>query len=110
MNRIILYRKLDTDSAETAFQFRIDFFEILCRDVSGVRVQFCQDLWHSLLHEVGHVYGVYILIIYDSQQRIQLVGRTVDDTQTVAGEVLGIKCADKNTGHHADSYDDRRKT
>lgn len=51
MNRIILYRKLDTDSAETAFQFRIDFFEILCRDVSGVRVQFCQDLRHSLLHE-----------------------------------------------------------
>jgi hypothetical protein len=50
------------------------------------------------------------LIVYDSQQRIQLVGRTVDDTQTVAGEVLGIKCADKNTGHHADSYDDRRKT
>ena len=110
MNRIILYCKLDTDSTETAFQFRIDFFKILCRNVSRVWVQFCQNLRHSFFHEVGHVYSVYILIVYDSQQRIQLVGRTVDDTQTVAGEVLGIKRTDKNTGYHADSYDDRCKT
>ena len=38
------------------------------------------------------------------------LGRTVDDTQTVAGEVLGIKCTDKNPDYHADCYDDRCKT
>ena len=35
---------------------------------------------------------------------------TVDDTQTVAGKMLGIKCTDKNPDYHADCYDDRCKT
>ncbi len=34
MNGVVLYGKLDTDSAKATFQFRIDFFEILGRDIS----------------------------------------------------------------------------
>ena len=34
MNGVILYGKLDANSAEAAFQFRVDFFEILGWDIS----------------------------------------------------------------------------
>ena len=75
-----------------------------------MRIKFGQNLWHRFFYEIGHVNSVYILVIYNSQQRIQLVGRAVDDTQAVAGEMLGIKCADKNPENHADCYDDRCET
>ena len=30
---IFLYGKLDTDAAETSFQFGVHFFQLLCRDI-----------------------------------------------------------------------------
>ena len=61
---IFLYGKLDTDAAETAFQFGVHFFQLLCRDIGGVGVKFCQYLRHCFFYEVGHVDAVHILIVH----------------------------------------------
>ena len=63
MYGVVLDGELDTDTAEAAFQFRCHFFQILCRDVGGVGIQLCQNLWHCLLHEVGHVDSVHVLVV-----------------------------------------------
>ena len=109
MDSVVLDGELDTDTAETAFQFRCHFFQVLCRNVSRVGIQFCQNLWHCLFHKVGHVDGVHILVIDNAQQSIQLVRRAVDNAESVAGKVFGIKCTYQNSDYHTDSDDDRGK-
>jgi len=66
MNGVILYGKLDTNSAKATFQFRVDLFEILGWDISRMRIQFGQNLRHGFFHQIRHVYGVDILIVYNA--------------------------------------------
>ena len=39
---------------------------------------------HGFFHQFAHVYRIYILVVDDAQQRIQLVGGSVDDAQLVS--------------------------
>ena len=110
MYGIFLYRKLDTDTAETAFQLGIDFFQLLCGNISGVGVKLRQYLRHGFFYQVGHVDTVYILVVHHSQQGVQLVGRAVDNTQTVSCEVFGIKRSDKDTRYYTDCNNKRCET
>ena len=69
-------------------------------------VELSQYLWHGFLHQVIDVDRIHILIINDMQQVVQLVAAGIDDAQTVAREVVGIKSAYQDTYHHAYSHDD----
>lgn len=53
--------------AEAAFQFRIDCFQFLCGNISGVWVKFCQYLRHCFFYQIGHVDAVHILVVYHPQ-------------------------------------------
>ena len=62
-----------------------------------MRVEFGEYGRHGLLHEGVDIDGIYILVIDDVEQVVQLVGARVDDTQAVASEVVGIERADEDT-------------
>lgn len=79
MNGVILYGELDSDSAEAALQVGCYSFQVLSRDIGRVGVEFRKDLRHGFFHQVCNLDRVYILIVNDAQQGIQLVGRCVDD-------------------------------
>ena len=53
-------------------------------------VEFRQYLRHGLLYQIGHVDGIHILVINNTQQGIQLVGRAIDDSQFITGKMPGI--------------------
>ena len=63
MDGVVLYRELNADTTETAFQFGINLFQVLRWDIGRVRIEFCQNLGHCFLYEICHVYRIYILII-----------------------------------------------
>ena len=74
MNGIVLNGKLDTDTAETTFQIGVYSFQVLGRNIRRMRVEFRKNLRHGFFHQFAHVYRIYILVVDDAQQRIQLVG------------------------------------
>ena len=109
MYRVFLNGELDTYTAEAAFKFGVYLFQLLCGDVGGVGVEFRQYLWHGLLYQIGHVDGIHILVINNTQQGIQLVGRAIDDSQFITGKMPGIKRSDKDSRDYADCDDERHK-
>ena len=107
--RVFLNGELDAYTAEAAFKFGINLLQFLCGDVGGVGVEFRQYLRHGLLYQIGHVDGIHILVINNTQQGIQLVGRAIDDSQFITGKMPGIKRSDKDSRDYADCDDERHK-
>ena len=66
----------------------------LCTDVSAVRIQLFQDLRHGSLHEISHVDRVHIALVDDMQQITELITRSIDETNAIAGKMRGIKASD----------------
>ena len=98
---VVTNHKLDTHTRERAAQVVIGGLHILRRDIGGMRVKLCQNLGHSLLHQVGHIDGIDILVINDIEQVVQFVAARIDDAQPVARKVMGIERADGDTNHHS---------
>ena len=105
MDGVLQDGELYAHAAEAAFQFGVYFLQVFGGDISGVGVQFGQNLRHGVLHQFRHVHGVYVLVFDDMQQGVQLVGRGVDDAQLVASVMLGIECPDEDAQYHADGDD-----
>ena len=73
VDSIVLNGKLDAYTAKASFQVRVDRFQVFGGDISRVGVQFAQNLRHGFFHEVIHIDRIYILVIDDAQEGIQLV-------------------------------------
>lgn len=67
-----------------------------------MRIEFRKNLWHGFFHQVADIDGIHILVVNDTQQGIQFVGRRVDDAQFVAGKMVGIECTDGDACNQGD--------
>ena len=83
-DRILTDGKLDTDTRERATQIVVGNLTVTSRDIDRMRIEFCQDLRHCLLHQIVDVHGIDILIVDDMKQVVELVTAGVDDVQPVA--------------------------
>ena len=101
--------ELDADAEERAAQVIVGYLTLTSRDIHGVRIELCKDLRHGFLHQVIDIHSVYILIVNDVQQVVQLISAGIDDIQPVTGKMIGIKRPHENTSYHADGHPDRGK-
>ena len=65
--------ELDAHARERAAQVVVGCLHILGADVDRVGVQLREYLRHGLFHQVAHIHGVYILVVDDVEQIVQLV-------------------------------------
>ena len=81
---IVVYYELYADAVEGAFQVIACALSVLCWDINGMRVKFCQYFRHGIFNEVVDIDCVNILVINDMQQIIYLVAAGINDVKTVA--------------------------
>ena len=67
-DRIITDGELDAHTRERALQVVVGNLHILGPDVDRMRIEFRQDLRHSLLDQVVDIDGIHILIVDNMQQ------------------------------------------
>ena len=102
--------ELDTDAKERATQVVVSNLSLTSRDVDGMGVELSQNLRHGLLHQVIDVDRIHILIVNDVEQVVEFVTARIDDVQSVAGKMVGIKGAHKDAEDYADGHPQRGKT
>ena len=110
MNGIVLDRKADADSGKTATQLFHTLLGILGANIARMRIQFGEDLRHSLLHDVVHIHSINVTVVNNLQQIVQFAAPCVDDTQAVTGEMISIERAYQNTDYDAQSEQYGNKT
>ena len=107
---VVAYHELYTYAGERAAQVVSGRLHVFGADVDRVGVKFGEDLWQGLLHKVVHVYTVHILVVNDAQQIIETVAASVDDIETVAGEMVGVETAQQDAQHDTDGEHQWHKT
>lgn len=81
-----------------------------CTDIDRVRIQFGKNLRNRLIDQRIDVHGIYILVIDEVEQVVQTVASTVDDIESVAGEMIRKECADDDAQHNAERHDEAAYT
>ena len=92
--------ELNANTKEGTSQVVVGDLPFTCRDIDRVGIEFCQNLWHSLLYEIIDIHCIDILVINNVQQIIQFVTTRIDDIQSVAREMVGIESTYKDTDDH----------
>ena len=100
---VLLYHETDAYAAELSSQVVVSLLGILCAQITAVWVQFLEDTGHGILHQLGHIDGIHIIVIYNLQEVTQLVGTRIDDAQTITSKVTGTECA------YEYAYDDTQR-
>jgi hypothetical protein len=50
------------------------------------------------------------LVVNDVEQVVEFIAARIDNAQSVAREVIGIECSDKDTYHHTDGQQQGHET
>ena len=102
--------KLDTDAEEGTAQIIVGNLSFTRCDIDRVGIELCQNLGHSLFHEIVNIDRIDILIINDMKQIVQLITTRIDDVKSIAREMVGIKSTHKDADDHTYGHPQRGKT
>ena len=75
-----------------------------------MRIEFRQDLRHGLLDQIVDIDSIYILIVDNMQQVVQFIAAGIDDTQPIAGKMIGIEGSNQYAKDDTQGHPYRGKT
>ena len=106
MDGVLADNELDAHSREGAFEVVVSLSRILCTDIDGMRVELSKNLRYRLIHQGINVHGIHILVVDEVEQVVESVAATIDDVESVAGEMIRKECTDDNANHYAERHDE----
>ena len=106
MDGVLADDKLDAYARERTLEVVGGGCCILRTDIDRVRIQFGKNLRNRLIDQRIDVHGIYILVIDEVEQVVQTVASTIDDIESVAGEMIRKECADDDAQHNAERHDE----
>ena len=107
---VLLHRELHANAAKGAFQVFVSLLGILRAEVAAVRVEFAENLRHSILDKRVHIDRIDIVVVDELQQVAHLACAGVDDADAAAREVVGVEGADEDAHNRANSNEEGRET
>ena len=110
MNGVLPDCELDADTRERTAQIIVGGLHVFCIDVDRVGIKLCQYLRNGLINKGIDVHLVNVLVVDDMQQIVEPVASRVDDVESVAREMIGIKGSDKDAHDDTNGHDERHPT
>ena len=92
---VVVDGELHPNAREAPFQVLHGRLYIFRTNISGVRVEFFEDLRHRALHKVAHVDSVNIAVADDLHEIVDFVARGVDEAHPIAREEVGVEVANQ---------------
>ena len=102
--------ELNTNTKERTTEIVIRNLTLTGRDVDGMGIELCQNLGHSFFHQVVDIDRIHILIVNNMEQVVEFVTARIDDVQSVARKMVGIKGAHKDAEDYANGHPQGGKT